>query len=124
VQLDLIVISLEDVLAKAPCVMARLLLCAALAAFLQMQLVFAQTCSNTLQPRYGPPVVAGGWAYRVLANGFTRPRGILFDQNGALLVVDSRVGIIHLSLTDNGGTCLSVARKTTLISSPDVSGLV
>ncbi|KUI57288.1 L-sorbosone dehydrogenase [Cytospora mali] len=37
---------------------------------------------------------------------FTKPRSLTFDSSGALLVLDSGVGVKRLSFTDNGGTCL------------------
>ena len=80
----------------------------------------ADTCANTLTTKFSAPVVAGGWSYRLVANGFKRPRGILFDQEGGLLVVDSQVGITRLALTDGGGTCLSVSKQTAVVSSSDV----
>lgn len=101
--------------------MKRVACGAALALSLLFQSTLAQTCSNTLRPRYNNPVVAGGWAFRLVANGFTRPRGIIFDQSGALLVVDSRVGIVRLTLTDDGGTCLSVKTKTTVVNAPELN---
>jgi hypothetical protein len=79
-----------------------------------------QNCVNTLHPNYNKPVVAGGWTYRLIASGFTRPRSIIFDQKGALLLVDSRIGIVHTTFEDYGGTCLSVSEKKVLIDSPDV----
>lgn len=100
--------------------MAGIILSVAIASFCLFRLVLADACPNTIKPKYGAPVVAGGWAYRVVASGFTRPRGIMFDQNGALLVVDSGAGIIHLALADSGGTCVAVANRTTIINSADV----
>src|SRR5262249_9180263 len=67
------------------------------------------------------PVSYEGWEYRLVATGLTRPRGILFDQAGALLIVDAKVGVVHMTLKDGGGNCVSVDKKTTLIPSPDVS---
>lgn len=94
---------------------------AALTVAILIQSTLAQTCSSTLRPQYSNPVVAGGWSFRLVANGFTRPRGIVFDQSGALLVVDSRVGVVRLTLTDDGGTCLSVKNKTIVINAPELN---
>ena len=79
--------------------------------------------SNTLSVSYPAPVAASGWSYRLVANGFTKPRGIAFDSAGALLVVDSGVGLAHLAFHDEGGTCLSVANKTMLLESDEVGHL-
>ncbi|KAM0250200.1 hypothetical protein ACHAQJ_008743 [Trichoderma viride] len=76
----------------------------------------AQSCSNKLNVTYPAPVAASGWQYRLIANGFKRPRGIAFDNDGGLLVVESGVGLTHLTLNDEGGTCLTVASKKTLIA--------
>lgn len=80
------------------------------------------SCSNTLKVDYPAPVAASGWSYRLVANGFTKPRGIVFDKDGGLLVVDSGEGLVHLTLKDEGSTCLSVGDKKTLISDKQVSG--
>lgn len=86
----------------------------------QLSVALAQECRNTLKATYTSPIAAGGWTYRLIANGLTRPRSILFDNQGALLVVDANSGVKHLKLTDDGGTCLSVAEKRTIIDSPEV----
>ncbi|KAK5987769.1 L-sorbosone dehydrogenase-like protein [Cladobotryum mycophilum] len=78
-------------------------------------------CSNTLTTSYPAPVAARGWQYRLVANGFTKPRGIAFDQDGGLLVIDSGVGLVHLSLKDEGSTCLSVAEKKTLVANTQLN---
>ncbi|KAH6610669.1 hypothetical protein Trco_000689 [Trichoderma cornu-damae] len=81
----------------------------------------AQSCSNKLSVTYPAPVAAGGWQYRLIANGFRSPRGIAFDDDGGLLVVDSGVGLRHLTLHDEGGTCLTVASSTTLIADENLN---
>ncbi|KAK4062752.1 CAZyme family AA12 [Trichoderma aggressivum f. europaeum] len=93
--------------------------------YLLMQLLqrrtAAQTCSNKLNTTYPAPVAASGWEYRLIANGLTRPRGIAFDADGGLLVVQSGVGLTHLTLDDDGGTCLTVTSNTTLIADPNLN---
>ncbi|KAK7403021.1 hypothetical protein QQX98_011221 [Neonectria punicea] len=79
------------------------------------------SCSNDLSVAYDDPVAADGWSYRLVANELERPRGILFDTEGALLVVDSGVGIVHLSLQDDSGTCLQVKEKKTLVENEDLN---
>ncbi|KAL2187357.1 soluble quino protein glucose dehydrogenase [Thermothelomyces heterothallicus CBS 203.75] len=69
----------------------------------------------TLTPAYSPPVVAKGWKAQLIATGLTRPRGIKSDSNGGLLVVEQGVGLTHLTLNDNGGTCVSVAKNVSVI---------
>ncbi|KAM3444684.1 hypothetical protein NHJ13734_001186 [Beauveria thailandica] len=76
-------------------------------------------CSNKLAVSYPAPVAAQGWSYQLVANGFTKPRGIQFDNDGGLLVVDAGAGLVHLSLRDDGNTCVSVDKKTTLLASKE-----
>lgn len=86
-----------------------------------MMVAFAAAkCSNELHPGYDKPVAAEGWSYRLIANGIKKPRSILFDSQGALLVVDSGTGITRLVLQDDGGTCLSVKSKTVVIEDSNV----
>jgi glucose/arabinose dehydrogenase len=75
----------------------------------------ADSCANTLAVDYPAPVAADGWAYRLVANNFTKPRGIVFDNDGGMLLIDSGVGLVHLSLKDDGETCLSVTDKKMLV---------
>ncbi|KAF9763654.1 hypothetical protein IL306_003025 [Fusarium sp. DS 682] len=76
----------------------------------------AQQCSfKTLKTSYPAPATANNWNYSIIANELRRPRGILFDSEGALIVIDSGNGIIHFELDDEGGTCLQVKKKTTLL---------
>lgn len=88
---------------------------------LQFGIATAQSCSNNLSVTYPAPVAASGWQFRLIANGFTRPRGIAFDNDGGLLVVESGVGLTHLTLNDEGGTCLTVKSQKRLISDENVS---
>ncbi|ROV94083.1 hypothetical protein VMCG_08261 [Cytospora schulzeri] len=65
----------------------------------------ATACSNVLAPSYTPPTVSSGWTAQLVANGFTKPRTLAFDSSGALLVLDSGVGLNHgLSLSNDGKT--------------------
>ena len=101
--------------------MVRPLAGAAVAASWLVGLTWAQSCSNNLKPDYDAPVTGDGWSYRLVATGLTKPRGILVDDKGALLIVNRGVGIVHMILKDDGGTCLSEEKKTTLVDLPDVS---
>lgn len=75
---------------------------------------------NSLKTSYPAPVAADGWSYRLVATELSRPRGILFDTDGALIVVDTGVGLVHLELEDQGRTCLRVRKKTVLLENEDV----
>ncbi|KAI9814400.1 MAG: hypothetical protein M1827_003256 [Pycnora praestabilis] len=74
----------------------------------------ASTCSTTLTSK-ATPSVASGYEARVVATGLTNPRGILFDTNGHLLVVQQGVGVLSIGLHDDGGACVSVSQTKTVI---------
>ncbi|RSL94736.1 hypothetical protein CDV31_014177 [Fusarium ambrosium] len=76
---------------------------------------------NNLKTSYEAPVAADGWSYRLVASELSRPRGILFDTEGALIVVDTGVGLVHLELEDQGRTCLRVRKKTVLLENEDLN---
>ncbi|TXT08694.1 hypothetical protein VHUM_02822 [Vanrija humicola] len=79
----------------------------------------ADTCTqNRLHTTYPAPVAADGWSYRVIANGLKKPRSILFDSSGALLVLESGKGVTRLSFNDSGGSCLGVKELTTVVANP------
>ncbi|KAL2016307.1 hypothetical protein VTK56DRAFT_3878 [Thermocarpiscus australiensis] len=78
-------------------------------------------CSTLLTPSYSAPVVAEGWRAQLLATGLTRPRGMKFDANGGLLVVEAGAGITHLKLADNGDTCLSVESSKSVITDEELT---
>ncbi|KAH9222266.1 soluble quino protein glucose/sorbosone dehydrogenase [Leptodontidium sp. 2 PMI_412] len=80
-----------------------------------LQVVSAQSVTCNLKPGYAAPVMADGWESRLIVNGLRQPRSILFDTEGALLVVEQQTGIRHLRLADGNGTCLSVQDETTLV---------
>lgn len=75
----------------------------------------------SLTPSYTSPIVGDGWEARLIVDGLSGPRSILFDLSGNLLVVESDHGVINLAFTDNGGTCLTLASKTFLVNSTNVS---
>ncbi|TVY32211.1 L-sorbosone dehydrogenase [Lachnellula occidentalis] len=83
-----------------------------------LPVVTAATANCNLKPSYPAPVVSNGWSAQLVAQGLTKPRGIIFDSAGNLLVVQQGAGIVHLVFNDGGATCLEVARNTTLIDSP------
>ena len=79
-------------------------------------------CSTTLKPTNSiSPSVASGYQAALVATGLTKPRSIQFDSAGNLLVVQSGAGIESLQLQDNGGTCVSVKSKKTVLKSDVVS---
>lgn len=78
----------------------------------------AATCD--LRTSFAAPVLANGWEHKLIAWNLTKPRSIMFDSEGNLLVVQQGAGLIHLAFDDGGSTCLDVAKKTFLINSTDV----
>ncbi|KAK3632854.1 hypothetical protein LTR22_020405 [Elasticomyces elasticus] len=76
----------------------------------------AASCSPTLSASYAAPSVAEGYIARLVANNLTKPRGIKFDSQGALLVVEQLSGITALTLVDAGQDCLSVGSRKTVIN--------
>jgi glucose/arabinose dehydrogenase len=78
-------------------------------------------CATVLTPPYAAPVAARGWKAQLVATGLRTPRSIKFDTNGGLLVVEAGARLTHLTLNDNGGTCVSVERNTTLLEDEAVS---
>lgn len=77
-------------------------------------------CPN-LKASYGAPVLSDGWEATLIANDLTAPRGIIFDTDGGLLVVDKGVGIVQYKFTDGGSGCLDVSKKTSLVNDTTVS---
>lgn len=81
----------------------------------------AESCISSLTASYQTPLVGDGWSAKLIAQGLSSPRSILFDSNGGLLVVQQSKGIVHLQFDDGGGTCLTLANTTYLINSTSVS---
>ncbi|KFG85785.1 L-sorbosone dehydrogenase [Metarhizium anisopliae] len=79
-------------------------------------------CPNTLAVSYPAPVAAKGWTYRLVAKGFKKPRSIVFDDNGGLLVVDAGVGLYRLTVDqDKGETCVVMSSPKTLVNSTELN---
>jgi glucose/arabinose dehydrogenase len=76
----------------------------------------ATDCPSNLSSSYPTPIVADGWSFQLIATGLSSPRGILFDSNGGLLVVQQGAGVIHLTLSDDGNRCVEVLKTTILIN--------
>ncbi|KAK0641245.1 soluble quino protein glucose/sorbosone dehydrogenase [Cercophora newfieldiana] len=92
---------------------------AVLAAFLlQAAVTTAQgQCSVDIKSEYPAPVVAAGYQARLIVSGLSRPRGIIFDKSGNLLVVESGNGIRQIRFSsDDKATCLAANADKTLIS--------
>lgn len=101
-----------------------LVFAALLCLFCNFVLVVAQgdsSCPTILNPSYDDPIVGSGWTAQLVAQDLNAPRGIAFDKNGALLVVQQGSGILHMTFADNGGTCLVVNQTRAVVNNTDVS---
>lgn len=92
----------------------------AIAPFLLRALAQSPSCSTTLTPTNSvQPSVASGYHAQLIATGLSSPRSLKFDKAGNLLVIEQKNGngsVSALTLQDKGGTCLSVASHTTLVT--------
>lgn len=62
----------------------------------------AAACQTSIAPQHAVPSVMPGFRVEVVANGLRDPRGIIFDPEGGLLVVEQAHGISRLRLTGDG----------------------
>ena len=74
----------------------------------------ASSCSSTIKSP-ATPSVAPGYVARLVANKLSTPRGITFDSQDNLLVVESGTGITALKISDDGGGCISSPSRKTVI---------
>jgi glucose/arabinose dehydrogenase len=74
------------------------------------------SCAGIKAPRFELGV-ADGWKWTKIAGGMTRPRQILLDSEGNLLVIQSGIGLTAHMLGTNG--CISSSK--TLISIPSLN---
>lgn len=72
----------------------------------------AQSCST---PSYPAPSLADGYVARLVTNELRSPRGIKFDSNGALLVVEQGHGITALNLEHSDDGCVSVKSTRSVV---------
>lgn len=74
-------------------------------------------CPTTLQPAYPAPSLAAGWSAQLIAVDLTKPRTILFDTSGGLLILQQGAGIARIKWTDDGSACLQNPVQTIVVSS-------
>ena len=67
-------------------------------------------CPSELKPNYSAPALAPGYRAQLIAKNLTKPRGLVFDKDGTLLVIEQQAGIT--SLTVEGDDCLTVTQRT------------
>jgi glucose/arabinose dehydrogenase len=80
----------------------------------------AQNTCTGAAPERDPTVVANGFTAYILARGLSSPRGIVFDKEGNLLVIEKSKGVTALKLKEDGN-CVSVASKTAVVTNSTVS---
>ncbi|KAF2431154.1 soluble quino protein glucose dehydrogenase [Tothia fuscella] len=85
---------------------------AALAAVATVQ----AACPAGLPPKNGAPVVAPGFQARLIANGLSKPRGLVVDSAGHLLAVTNGAGITSFTLNTDAAGCVTVASKNVIAS--------
>jgi glucose/arabinose dehydrogenase len=78
--------------------------------------IAAQECKG-FAPRNGAPVIAKGYTANVVINKLTKPRGLIVDTEGNLLIVERGKGITAIKLNDQGVDCVSPGQKITVVSS-------
>lgn len=62
------------------------------------------------------PTVASGYALQVVASGLARPRGLAFDDQGHLLVVQQSSGIISSHTVGEQNGCVTLGDPVTVVS--------
>lgn len=77
------------------------------------------SCSTTLSAGSATPSVNPDYQYRLVSTDLTKPRGIIFDTAGNLLVVQSGVGVVALQLNGDGA-CLTASNPATVVDNSDV----
>lgn len=78
-------------------------------------------CASALHPSYPAPSLAPGYTAQLIATNLTKPRGLIFDSKGHLLVVQQQVGITSLDIQDEGDHCLKVSQKSDVIQNVDLT---
>lgn len=79
------------------------------------------SCSSTLSASYPAPSVAEGYVARLVAQDLTSPRGIKFDSDGALLVVEEGVGVSALTPMGEDGDCMTLGNRKLVVDEPSLN---
>jgi glucose/arabinose dehydrogenase len=94
--------------------MLLLVICIALLGF-----VAAQTnCASSLKAQTSP-VATNGFTWDIIATNQTIARGIIFDSQGRLLVVQSGTGIVALSLSND--SCATITETNTVLQNTSLN---
>jgi hypothetical protein len=83
-----------------------------------------QTCTTGVTIKaLDPSIASKGFIARVIATNLTTPRGIAFDKEGNLLVVERTKGITSLQIKEEG-SCITGVTKKTVITDPTVGDMI
>ncbi|KAK4232531.1 hypothetical protein QBC38DRAFT_439007 [Podospora fimiseda] len=74
---------------------------------------------NALKPQYKAPndkfpIPSNGWRAQLIHQGLRRPRAMVWDSKGALLMTEG-AGVVYFNVADNNG-CLSLENKIVLVN--------
>ncbi|RCI10049.1 hypothetical protein L249_8505 [Ophiocordyceps polyrhachis-furcata BCC 54312] len=82
-------------------------------------------CPGKLAPGgYGEPVAAPGWNYRLAAKGLRKPRSLAFDSVGRLLVLDAGVGVLGMTLGEEGEgitACVTLTKPSVVVEGSELN---
>jgi glucose/arabinose dehydrogenase len=81
----------------------------------------ASSCQSSIAPQNAAPSVAPGFRLQVVANGLRDPRSLMFDREGALLVVEQSHGITRLQLSGDGACVKATGDPQAVVEDGDVS---
>lgn len=81
----------------------------------------SSACAASLTASYPAPSLASGYQAKLVANKLKKPRSIIFDSEGNLLVVQAGKGITSLTFKDGENGCLSVSESKDIIADTSVS---
>lgn len=73
----------------------------------------AQNCPS-LSAAYPAPSLASGYEARLVAQNLNKPRGLIFDNNNNLLVVERDVGVTAFKV-EGAGSCVTLKDKKTIV---------
>ena len=77
-------------------------------------------CAHPVTAAVAAPIVQKDYVSRSVVTGLSYPRGIVFDKNGHLLVVQSGEGVQALTMGDDGGSCVWMKSKKTVLDDSSV----
>ncbi len=100
---------------------SHLFFCFASAATQAASAPASSSCFSALQPNYPAPSLAPGYKAQLIATNLRKPRGLIVDSDGQLLVVQQGVGITSLRIHDQGGDCLKVSQKVDVVRNANLT---